>query len=1682
MVKKFLKIAGVKSEAEFYKKYPSEAAFFKAHPEAKDLKQYKQGGQQKKLNQLIDFQGDIDNIMPIAQNGANMRDRFDFMNTKDLYARPAAESTAMTYRLPSGQKSTATTGQSKGEMKAVNTSLKGRGEANKKKRLKKIRENAESNAAIAAKDKGEEFTLPSGKKKHYADMSAAEQAYVSGAALKNRFKFNPEDPFGDTFNPLSGIVGEIAGNLGQAPLKSMEAKSIVPLLGAAADPVSLGVLQGWLSPGESALKMLNPFKDPKDIYKLGAAAMEGQLASAAEKYALKKGTKALQKDVIKDIKGDEIGPSSEYTVESEYPSYISENLSTVTFDPYKINPARYNFERKRILQSGGSLSDNSGIGSYIGGEVEDLRNLQDYTTYRDQVMNMNQAKQAQRDARLEQLQSTFQNLGKKAKKGTKVPKLQNAQYYPILGANQTNYSVGASAPAGGTMTLAPQAAQANANMQNTLWGTGGGITQAPVAGGVTPSSIAGVNMTMGGGSGGFDLLGALGGAQGIGNLAGNVIGGIRNIRNAKQATKDAEATAKISELSLQAAKSRPEETRRRYVRPEDALVQPEQLFPSYGVGTNYLARNGSILRAQNGVDESYEKLKEYGSAAYDQMAPFYKTLYEAANKYENPKTGETSALNSLRASAKALIKHPEVMFMRRHNLPEEVSNENQNPYGVEGFSTATPGGGLRDWYPTQWGEPIKGPGIGRFFGDIGEGIGDFFERRKIRRQTKRGIKRQRSCFYGKCYDEEGNITPEAEDGMEIGGNLTEIQNMYNPGDLYQDLGYEPLGESDVIKQYAGGGMLGILGGGSATTPGAGGMTGADFGSIGTGLFNAAYGASPESQLGGQIGSIFGPVGSIAGTMIGKIAGSGREGRMHRAQDQIKYNTQALMGQAFGQGIQGQFGSHMKDGGWVSHDWLPQKIVKFGEHYVSDLLRKDPTMDNLRTGGNIRQNQMFPQDQFNLGGELKTTWGGYAESMSRNPYLPGTGETVMFRGKSHDESDGKGRTGIGVKYGGEDEEYSPYMEYGRDGVEDVTDVEVERGEPAMEMMDGSGDKSMVVFGNLKIPNKFLDEIGDPNAKGKKFKNYVKELSQKEARQNKIIDRATEDLSNLDLRTQFDQLKLQGLKAMLTGADMKLKDIAQKKMNASAVQSAINETAEEMGVDADALAKGKMKVDKKAQAEMAKFGKSIPKGQQGLFTIDPSVIARSIEDLSNFVRDTYWDMTSDEPAAQPSKAKPAVSAKPVQSNPWSVGDTYRAIDQARRAPSVSTPKVSAKPAASKTTATKSKKAAAKPATASSSSSAQTYSSTPTTSERLPALKQEDYEYLKKLYDEAKAQGKGDKVLKFQKEYHRLAPDFAKRVIGREALTTYGKKKGLTTADLASNEDEIFGPRTEQYMAQLDNSPRYKGKIIPAAPEEDTPEQDKSKIKIIPPDVEPLEPSPVIDVINQILPHLRPTDQEPFDYSQIYPEMMALASNQLEPVPAQLYQPQLLTPYDVSYQDQLNEVNAQTRAAERLVGNNPAALATIASEANRAKSSILGEQFRQNQAQRMGVYNQNIAAINDAKLRNLAILDQQMVRQEEGKSRTKAQNLEAVKSISDKIAKNKLENRTLGIYENLYNYRFDESGRAQNWNPLAQFNTALGGSGTSESAPEGYEYETVLKKKKKKDEDTGRNGRIVKAIKGL
>ena len=247
--------------------------------------------------------------------------------------------------------------------------------------------------------------------------------------------------------------------------------------------------------------------------------------------------------------------------------------------------------------------------------------------------------------------------------------------------------------------------------------------------------------------------------------------------------------------------------------------------------------------------------------------------------------------------------------------------------------------------------------------------------------------------------------------------------------------------------------------------------------------------------------------------------------------------------------------------------------------------------------------------------------------------------------------------------------------------------------------------------------------------------------------------------------------------------------------------------------------------------------------------------------------------------------------------------------------------------------------------------------------------------------------------------------------------------------------------------------------------------------------------MNILNAAIPYLRPSDQEALDMEQLYPEMYAMSSNQLEPVPAQGYQPDLGVPYDVSFQDQLNANQSDYRAMQRMVGYNPAAQANLNAQKYQANQGVLGEQFRANQAMKDKVYGENRNILNDAKLKNLAIYDQQYGRQAQALSNTKATTLAALSSISDKYAKNKLENKTLGVMENMYNYRFDEDGRAINMNPLAQLNwqgrpTTGKSSGKGLAEGKGFSYDengNIIGVRSIGKEEKEKNGKSIKAKNG-
>lgn len=730
-------------------------------------------------------------------------------------------------------------------------------------------------------------------------------------------------------------------------------------------------------------------------------------------------------------------------------------------------------------------------------------------------------------------------------------------------------------------------------------------------------------------------------------------------------------------------------------------------------------------------------------------------------------------------------------------------------------------------------------------------------------------------------------------GTVLAKNGGEIANTFAPNTIYTDLEEAQNGLSNFgagvnkFAQQGGGDAL------SQLTAGLGSPKG--YGVTGAGKIGGGIGSVAGTLLGGPVG---GMIGKFAGQTLGNLVGSGNVRKTEAFNEQTDQNITAMaLGQG-ARGLQGQNASYMRDGGMAN----PQVATSLEGIPLTRLFAPDPTMDTLRAGGHLKsytppsERAMYTgREQFAMGGDLETHWGGYAEPISYNPYLPKGGETVMFRGNSHDESDGKGRTGIGITYGD-------------------APVEVEELEPAVELENGSdGDTSLTVYGNLVIPGFGASLIGDDEAKGKKFKNYVADLSKKENKQNKIMEKSTDKLDNLEVNTPQDLLTFEAEKANLIGANMKLKEIADKKIKLANLQSAINDTAEEYNLVADDLARGKVK--------QAKKGASIKKAQSG-----------TTEDISD-----------------------------------------------------------------------------------------------------------------KIYRDALA----------------LQPLFVEEVdpaTNLDEVTISASKLPPTIAEMRAFKPTLGNlPQIEPFSA----ASKKDGKID------------------------------WMTIANQILPYVRPTDAEALDPRQLSGEILALATNQVEPVQAQTFQPQLATPYDISLQDIINKNQADYRAAQRMIGYNPAALAALNAQKYQANQQVLGEQFRMNQAMRDQVFAENRNLLNQSNLQNLGILDQQYGRQQEALSKTKATTQAALNSISAKYLQNQAENRALQTYENLYNYRFDPRFRAMNMNPLAQFNfegsgpTSPSFAGMTPEEIELYAKQLRVQQQKQKnatEKSSGKNGALVKAIKSM
>ena len=372
--------------------------------------------------------------------------------------------------------------------------------------------------------------------------------------------------------------------------------------------------------------------------------------------------------------------------------------------------------------------------------------------------------------------------------------------------------------------------------------------------------------------------------------------------------------------------------------------------------------------------------------------------------------------------------------------------------------------------------------------------------------------------------EDYQVTDPYSQGMAANG--TEIQNTYNPGDLYSDLGYEPLNDSN-IKQFKKGGVI-----------------------------QAGIGSS----IGGVAGTAFGgPIGSAIGSTIGGMADRIIEGEQQAAINRSLQEGQGYLGQAaFQNSLQnGPFSASMENGGWMNPEYNPQVIARFGELTANDFYKASKEM---RSGGSLSEDYvppsaeaLFTGKQMAFGGRLNVGPEGEAELISYNPISAqngGSGEGRIFRGPSHDNQ------GIDTDYSG-------------------NRVEVEGGEPIYEKADQGGNiegdnVSAQVLGNMKIEKFGAALLGDIDKKilGKrklenlKFKTIGNDILKKEARVNKSENKAINLVNEAD-NTVMGKIQNQTARVIKDAATMEYKGLDAIKNNLANLQDIYHQRAQANG---------------------------------------------------------------------------------------------------------------------------------------------------------------------------------------------------------------------------------------------------------------------------------------------------------------------------------------------------------------------------------------------------------------------------------------------------------------------------------------------------------------------------------------
>ena len=635
-------------------------------------------------------------------------------------------------------------------------------------------------------------------------------------------------------------------------------------------------------------------------------------------------------------------------------------------------------------------------------------------------------------------------------------------------------------------------------------------------------------------------------------------------------------------------------------------------------------------------------------------------------------------------------------------------------------------------------------------------------------------------------------------------------------------------------------------------------------------------------------------------------------------------------------------------------------------------RNGGNVPSYRSGGNMRGDYVSPNpsalDTMAMGGQLKTLWGGKAETVAYNPYSGG--ESVMFKGNSHETRDSKvAETGIGVSYGDDSMGSSEQLQYSMGG-ESQADVEVEGGEPAFESISDEGKKKLEIIGDMFVMKELLPLIGDDRIKGKKMKNFVgKDIHSDEVKANNIINTAAK-ISN---DSSSDSLALKTAEVKEYAGNIRLMNAANTKKAVANVQEFQNVLFDHLGADAN---------------KFMKTGKLIPDPMRAdNNSIESSKNGKTLKAQNGPPTDNSLDLNT-----LPDEEKVYKSVAEAEKDGYVLNKQTGKYER--------------------TVGNKVEKAELE------IGANETYDRQSKTDDGLYG------NVTMEIFEEAKAanpwfdwtdfdpSNKSD-VKKYQNEFNKRAEEAG--------------------SDVRINPDGMFGNQTSSAKFTPATEGSEPSVEIANIEDADTTTTEQTTI------------NPMFNALGNLLNQRKKTNDYTMDPNQISGELYSAISNREEPVDARFFTPSLRTPYDISLQAQKNDVISQNRAMMRnpVFANSPASQSMASAETYAQLERINQNEFIANQQMKDAVYSGNLEKIDQAKMMNMGIADQQQDRMLQGRANTRKERIDALTSIGNKYAQHDRDVRRNQVLANMYpTFGFDDNYQTQVQSP-ATFNIPGQGS---------------------------------------